>query len=199
SVVEQLLANPLQVELGGRLQEVTVMFADLGNFTSLAEHTPPEQLLSLLNSYHGLVVGIVMEHGGTIDKFLGDGLMVLFNTPLEQDDHIERAVQAALGVRAALPDFHAKFEASQRLTINFGIHTGMAVVGNVGTSEIMDFTAVGDTVNVASRLQSLSGNNQILISGAVYDRIADHTTVNQIGEVNIKGRVEPILVYEVLE
>ena len=199
AVVEQLLANPGQVSLGGRLQEITVLFTDLENFTGISERAEPEKLLSILNTYHSLVVRIILEHAGTVDKFIGDGVMALFNTPLEQGDHALRAVKSALDIREALPEFHKSFEARYQMRINFGIHSGMAVVGNVGTSEIMDFTAVGDTVNLAARLQGLARNSQILVSEATYAQVLEDVDAKMIGSLSVKGRSEPVMAYEVME
>lgn len=199
SVVEELLKNPQQVSLGGTLQEVTVMFADLEGFTATAEHTDAATLLSILNSYHSLIVTLIQQQNGTIDKFLGDGVMALFNTPLPQEQHALYAVETAVGVRAALKEFHAQFEPQFRMGINFGIHTGIAIVGNVGTPEIMDFTAVGDAVNVASRLQGLCSNSQILISESTYTRVADKVVARPMGPLNVKNRTQAVMTYEILE
>jgi adenylate cyclase len=199
SVVEKLLQDPTQVKLGGQLQEVTVLFSDLEGFTSLSEHTPPEMLLGILNQYHALVVTMIQSYGGTVDKFLGDGVMALYNTPLPQPDHALRAVKTALHIRSALLDFYNQFDVEYQIKLNFGIHTGMAVVGNVGTQQIMEFTAVGDTVNLASRLQGLGEQGQILISQATYNQIKEQVTTNPIGNQFVKGRREPVMVYEVLD
>jgi adenylate cyclase len=199
SVVEKLLQDPTQVKLGGQLQEVTVLFSDLEGFTSLSEHTPPEMLLGILNQYHALVVTMIQSYGGTVDKFLGDGVMALYNTPLPQPDHALRAVKTALHIRSALLDFYNQFDVEYQIKLNFGIHTGMAVVGNVGTQQIMEFTAVGDTVNLASRLQGLGEQGQILISQATYSQIKEQVTTNPIGNQFVKGRREPVMVYEVLD
>ncbi|MEO8606424.1 MAG: adenylate/guanylate cyclase domain-containing protein [Chloroflexota bacterium] len=199
SVVEKLLQDPTQVKLGGQLQEVTVMFSDLEGFTSLSERTQPELLLGVLNQYHALVVSMIQSNGGTVDKFIGDGVMSLYNTPLAQSDHALRAIKTALQIRNALPDFYEQFDPGFRIRINFGIHTGLAVVGNVGTHDLMEFTAVGDTVNIASRLQGLSNNGQILISQATFDQSADNIQVNLVGDQFVKGREESVTVYEVLD
>ena len=156
-IVQQMLQSPTDVKLGGKLQEITVMFADLEGFTSLSEQTDPEKLLSVLNQYHSLIVKIIQRYNGTIDKFIGDCVMALYNTPVEQDEHISNAVKTALNIQDEMHWFHSELEEQYRLKINFGIHTGVAVVGNVGTTELMDYTAVGDTVNVAARLQGLGG------------------------------------------
>lgn len=198
SVVERLLQDPTQIRLGGQSQEVTVMFSDLQGFTSVSEHTDPERVLSILNQYHALVVSIVQKYDGTVDKFIGDGVMALYNTPLGQSDHAVRAVQTALEIRDELDTFNAQFEPQYRMKMNFGINTGIAVVGNIGSQQIMNFTAVGDTVNLASRLQGLSQNGQILVSQATYKLLDGHFEVRELGERSIKGRQESVLIYEVL-
>lgn len=199
SVVEQLLHDPTQVKLGGRLQEVTVLFTDLQGFTTLSENTEPERLLSILNTYHTMMVRLIQGMGGTVDKFMGDGLMALYNTPLMQDDHALRAVQTALNIRELLPKFHEQFDPVHQMSINFGVHTGMAVVGNVGAPDLMNFTAVGDTVNLAARLQQMSSGGQILISGVTYARLSDRVDARMIGELNVKGRRESVVTYEVIK
>jgi adenylate cyclase len=124
--------------------------------------------------------------------------MALYNTPLAQDDHALRAVRTALNIRDELLKFSQQFDLPYRMKINFGIHTGMAVVGNVGTPQCMNFTAVGDTVNLASRLQALSNNAQILLSQATYDQLRNQLQSNVIGKRNVKGRSEPVMIYEAL-
>ncbi len=199
SVVERLLQDPTQIKLGGQIQEVTVFFADLEGFTSISERTEPEKLLGILNMYHALIVTVVQSYAGTVDKFIGDGVMALFNTPLPQADHAMRAVRAALHIRAALPEFYRQFEPEYQMRVNFGIHTGPAVVGNVGTTNLMNFTAVGDTVNLAARLQDLSSGGRIFISEACYRHIQEPINLAPIGYQTVKGRSEAVMVYEVLE
>ena len=145
------------------------------------------------------MVSIIKANGGTIDKFLGDGLMALFNAPIDLDDHVFRAVKSALEIRQAIFDFYDSLEEKFRLGINFGIHTGMAVVGNVGAKDLMDYTAVGDTVNLASRLQDISSNNEITISETVHEIIADQIVAERIGSRVLKGRTEPVIIYHVLD
>jgi adenylate cyclase len=197
SIVDELLKDPDQVKLGGRLQPVTVMFADLEGFTSLSEMAEPEQLLQVLNAYHTFMAEIVIYYGGTIDKFLGDGLMALYNTPVEQKDHIARAVKTALHIQDELYWFNERNPANPRMKINFGIHTGMAIVGNVGSENLMDFTAVGDTVNVAARLQSMAERGEILVSAAVFAQTQDFTFGRSRGMLQVKGRKEPVEVYQI--
>lgn len=198
SVVEQLLRDPSQVKLGGKLQEVTVLFADLENFTGTSEHADPEQLLTVLNSYHTVIVRTVQEFGGTIDKFIGDAVMALFNTPIEQIDHAPRAVLTALKIREALKTFHQQFEPQFRMGINFGIHTGRAVVGNVGAHDVMDYTAVGDTVNVAARLQQMAHGGEIYISQATYEYVSGIIETERVGELFVRGRSGTVNTHRVL-
>ncbi|MBL9216714.1 MAG: response regulator [Opitutaceae bacterium] len=197
-VVERLLQDPSLVKLGGEMQQVTVMFADLQGFTGISEHMHPQKLLSVLNRYHQLVVNTVQSHHGTVNKFLGDGVMALYNTPLPLERHALSAVDTALAIRDSLAEFHQQFEPSCRMGINFGIHTGQAIVGNVGTAQIMDFTAVGDTVNLAARLQEHASGSQILISDKVYEQLQDQVGVRPLGALSVKNRSEPVLTYEVV-
>lgn len=202
SVVTQLLEDPTRIKLGGQLQEITVLFADLENFTGVSELTRPEQLLTVLNSYHELLVQLILNEGGTVDKFMGDSVMALYNTPLEQPDHIMRAVRTALAIQAALPAFHTTLEPAFQMNVNIGLHTGMAVVGNVGASQIMDFTAVGDTVNIAARLQQISSGGRVLVSKAVVDcivRSSEEETIiaEMMGPISLKGRVELVETYAI--
>lgn len=195
SVVEQLLKDPQNVQLGGKLKEVTVLFADIEGFTRISERTPPEVLLTILNQYHQLVVDIVQANGGTIDKFMGDAVMALFNSPLEQPDHVERAVRAACQIKNHLVAFHQRFAPDFQLEINFGIHTGQAVIGNVGTPQMMDYTAVGDTVNVTARLQEAAQGGRILVSEAVYQAVYHQFQAVSSEVKHLKGRSVPVTTY----
>lgn len=196
-VVQDLLQHPEQVKLGGQLQTVTVCFADLEGFTSISENTNPERLLIGLNQYHALMFKYFQAHGGTVNKFLGDGLMALFNTPLCQPDHTLRAVRAALNIQQALPAFYEELAPAFHLKINFGIHTGEALVGLVGAEELMDYTAIGDTVNLASRLQDLSHTGQILVSEMAHQTVQDHVIAECLGSHIVKNRTTPVTVYEI--
>jgi adenylate cyclase len=197
AVVNRLLEQPETVRLGGALQEVTILFADLQGFTTLAEHTRPERLLAVLNAYHGLFVRHVQAQEGTLDKFMGDGVMALYNTPLPQEDHALRAVQSAVHILQALPEFHAALEPTYRLQINFGINTGQAVIGMVGADEMMEFTAIGDAVNLASRLQDRGYGGEILVSEATYQRIAPQVNAECLGPQAVRNRAAPVVIYRV--
>jgi adenylate cyclase len=143
------------------------------------------------------MVDIVLKYGGTIDKFLGDGLMALYNTPIEQPDHISRAVKTALHIQDELHWFSQDILEEHRTTVNFGIHTGMAIVGNVGSEDLMDFTAVGDTVNIAARLQGIADDGEILVSTEVYEATQDFVFGRSRGEITVKGRREAVEAYQI--
>ncbi len=196
-VVEQLLNNPGQLELGGQLQAVTVLFADLEGFTSLSERIQPDRLLQVLNAYHSLMVKIILLYGGTVDKFIGDCVMALYNTPMPQDDHIARAVKSALHMQDEIYWFHQRLEDEYRLGINIGINTGMAVVGNVVTDKLMNYTAVGDTVNIAARLQDIGSGGQILVTQPVYEATQEFVVGRSRGSMRVKGRLEPVNVVQI--
>jgi adenylate cyclase len=196
-VVEMLLRDPSHLKLGGDMQPVTAMFTDLEGFTSLSEETSPDLLLSVLNRYHELVSGLVQKHGGIVNKFIGDGVMALFNTPILREDHARGAVDAALDIRDALPTLHAEFEPRFRLPIKCGISTGPAIVGNVGATHCMDFTALGDTVNLAARLQGIATGGQIIISDTTRASLGPGIRVSPLGELTVKNRSKTVAAYSV--
>lgn len=197
-IVDALMQNPEAAQLGGALREITVMFADMEGFTTLSEHTDPAELLTILNQYHGLMVEVIKRNGGTVDKLLGDGLMAIYNAPVELDNHALSAVTTACEIRDALPKIQKQLPAEFRLGVNFGIHTGNAVVGNIGSADVMDYTAIGDTVNLAARLQVLSESGTITISEATFNLIADKVNADNIGHRQIRGREGTVNTYAVV-
>lgn len=197
-VVNALMQNPDAARLGGALREVTVMFADLEGFTSLSQRVDPVSLLSILNDYHRLMIESIKKHHGTVDKLLGDGIMAIYNAPVELEDHALCAVRTAWQIQNSLAEFQQHFPYDFRLYINFGINTGTAVVGNVGSTEVMDYTAIGDSVNLAQRLQEISESGSITITQHTFDLVADHVDVRSIGQRQLRGRVESVPLYEVI-
>jgi adenylate cyclase len=195
-VIEQL--DPNQLKLGGHHAEITVLFADIRGFTSFSEKVSPEQLVTVLNEYLAAAADEVLKEEGTIDKFLGDAIMAWFNAPIEQPDHTLRAIRAAWGIRRALTALHARLPASSHLSFGVGIHLGEAVLGLVGTERRLDFTAIGDSVNTAKRIQENSNPGQILISQSVLDVVKDHVLFAPVEPIQAKGKRDPIQVYEVV-
>ena len=195
-VIAQL--NPNSLQLGGQRGEITVLFADIRGFTSFSENLKPEALVAVLNQYLAAAADEILKEEGTIDKFLGDAVMAWFNAPIPQPDHCLRAVRAALGIRQALADLHARLPVSSHLSFGVGVHRGEAVLGLVGTERRLEFTAIGDSVNTAKRIQENSLPGQILITQSVLDEISAWVQVQPVEPVQAKGKREPIAVFQVI-
>lgn len=195
AVIDQL--NPDELNLGGTRAFITTFFADIRGYTSISERCDPETLVSVLNRYLGAAADAILDEQGTIDKFMGDAIMALFNAPVEQEDHTLRAVRAAIEMRAAIESIQHELPAELRLGIGIGIHSGEAVLGLVGTQERLEYTAIGDSVNIAKRLQENAAPGQILISTAAYTRIAESVLAQSITPIRAKGKSELIEVFEV--
>ncbi len=197
-VVEQLLSDPNNVRLGGARRDVTTLFADIRGFTAFSEKLEPETTVEVLNRYLTLASEAILSEEGTLDKFFGDGVMAIFNAPLYQADHTLRAVKSALKILDALRDIHGQMPPEDCLAFGIGITTGAAVVGSIGSHTIKNYTAVGDCVSLASRLQSHAAPLQILLNTAAYDNVYMHVRARELGYVQVKGHSEPDLVFEVL-
>jgi class 3 adenylate cyclase len=184
--------------LAGARQLVTTLFADVRGFTSLSEQLPPEDLFALLNEHLNLAAQAVLEHEGTIDKFLGDAVMALFNVPDPQPDHALRAVRAAQAMQRRLADHRRAQSRPNEIHFGVAITTGEAIVGNVGTAELFNYTAIGDVVNLAKRLQERAAPGQILLSRAVYQAVKGEIEARPLNPLQVKGRAAVEQVYEVV-
>jgi len=200
TVVEQLISDPDALHLGGETREVTIVFADMRAFTRLGETISPQDLVNLLNDYLEVLTQAIWEEKGTITMFIGDALMAIFNAPLPQPDHALRGVRAAWAMRQAIDRYQARSGVAVPLvSYGIGVNTGPAVVGNIGARErLQNYTAIGDAVNVAARLQSTATANQILLSAATYELVRDTVTVRALAPLIVKNRLEPIHAYELL-
>ncbi len=196
AVIDQL--NPDALQLGGTRREITALFADIRGFTTYSEKLNPEELVSILNQYLAASADSVLMQEGTIDKFMGDAVMAWFNAPIPQADHTLRAVKAALGIRDGIKALHKKLPKEAHLSFGVGIHFGDAVLGLVGTERRLDYTAIGDSVNTAKRIQENSGPGQILISDAAYKHVKKQIEVTELEPIQAKGKSQPIKVYEIL-
>jgi adenylate cyclase len=202
SVSRWVLADPRRLRLGGELRELTVLFSDLRNFTTHAHALPPETLVSLLNDHMSEMTAIVFRHDGVLAHYAGDGLEAFWNAPISQPDHARRACQAALEMVAALGPLRREFAARgwAELDMGIGLNTGSMVVGNLGSRDRLAYTAVGDPVNVASRLEGLSKEYgvHIVIGEATRQAAGDAFEYRFLDLVAVKGRAEPVRVYELL-
>lgn len=197
AISRKITAEAADIRLGGESQRITLLFADVRGFTTMAEKMKPRETVEVLNEFFSRMTNVIFEHDGTLDKYLGDGLMALFGAPLSLQNDAEAAVRAAVDMQRSLAELN-KLSGRAPLTIGIGIHTGEAVVGFLGTERRMDYTALGDTVNVASRLTSQACPGQIVISAATHARLARELPCSALAAMKLKGRAEPIDVYEVL-
>ncbi|MEK3884901.1 adenylate/guanylate cyclase domain-containing protein [Paenibacillus sp. PL2-23] len=198
-VVDEILKSGDEgLKLGGTRRELTVLFVDIRGFTPLSEKAQPEEVVDILNQYLDLAATCIFEYGGTLDKFIGDAAMAIYNAPLPLEDHAMKAVETAWAMKAASGELARKLTEKYGLSVAFGIgiHRGPAVFGNIGSKTRMDYTAIGDTVNTAARLESISKPGQIVISEAVYEAVKDRVKATSLGEVKVKGKEQGIAIYE---
>jgi len=194
-VAAALLADPDQAALGGSVVEVTALFADLRGFTTFSEAVEPAEIVRMLNRYNGAAVPCILDNGGTIVQFVGDALLALFNAPARQADHAVRAVNAALAMQQVVEAIAASEPDWPRLRV--GANTGPALVGNIGSETLRGFNAMGDAVNVAARLQALAEPGQVVIGEATLLAVGDRLLVDPLGELTVKGRLQPVRAYTV--
>jgi adenylate cyclase len=176
----------------------TILFADINGFTSLAERMPPREVNRILNDFFSRMTDILFNYDGTLDKYIGDGLMAVFGAPMEKEDDAERGICAAQEMIQALAAMMAGMPDEWKFTIRIGINTGKVVAGNIGSPKRMDYTVIGDAVNTASRLESIAQPNQILIGEETYERVQGKFNIRPVGPRKVKGKTVEVMVYEVL-
>ncbi|MBI1883876.1 MAG: adenylate/guanylate cyclase domain-containing protein [Chlamydiae bacterium] len=204
AVMERVLKDPQGLALGGKREELTVLFSDIQNFSSYCERKTPEEVISILNEYFDAMTQIILECGGTLDKYLGDGLMAIFGAPLPLfQNHAVCAVNAAYQMQKKLKELQQNWKARghEPFSIGVGVNTGWMVVGNVGSSHVMNYTVLGDEVNLAARLEGLtrSFDVPIVISQATNARVENHWETRFLGETKVKGMERSVAVYEVID
>ncbi|MBY9079094.1 adenylate/guanylate cyclase domain-containing protein [Paenibacillus sp. HN-1] len=197
-VARQLVDSGIRPSLTGTTEDVSVMFVDIRGFTSLCERLEPQQVVAILNRYLELCTNCVYRNGGMIDKFIGDGVMALFGVPAASANHAQQAVESARALLREGEPVLAELESEFGVQLSFGvgIHSGRAVIGNIGSSYRMDYTAIGDTVNTAARLESNARSHQILLSADAAERVRGLAPLADAGRIMLKGKAEPVQVYE---
>ncbi|HSH03809.1 MAG TPA: adenylate/guanylate cyclase domain-containing protein [Anaerolineae bacterium] len=190
-VARKMLANPEAARPGGARQEVTVLFADLRNFTRWAEHMEPTVMMKALNKKLSVAVEIIQAHGGILDKFMGDAVMGLFNAPEADAEHALHGAQAALALVRAMRD--------DEVTFSVGVNTGEAFLGNLGTEAMMNYTAVGDAVNQAKRIQEMALQGYVYIGEETQKLLGERAVVKSLGTLRLRGREQTTEVYELID
>jgi adenylate cyclase len=196
-VVDELIKDPEKAKLGGQVKEVTIIFSDLKGFTSYSEKNTPQQVVSTLNEYFAVMAECIIEYNGTLDKFLGDGIMAFWNAPVDQEKHPELALRCALEMSRRFERLQKKWmsESRELLDYGIGINIGDVIVGNVGVSgKKMEYTAIGDTVNVTHRVQDQTRifKRNIIITEKFFEKIRDIVDTEELGPVTLKGKEEPV-------
>lgn len=202
ALVEEIIVHPERLKLGGEAKDVTVLFADLAGFTGLSEEMPPETLIQMLNDYFSTMTRVILARQGTVDKFIGDAVMAVWGAPVPMADHAVLACQAALEMQEAMRRLQESWRERglPQLAVRIGLHSGRVLAGNVGSTERFDYTVMGDTVNLASRLEGVNKRygTEILISEATFRQAADHLLVRELDRVQVKGRHQPVAIYDLL-
>jgi adenylate cyclase len=201
SVVEALLKDPSKLKLGGERRRMTVLFSDLRGFTTLSEGLAPEKLVEVLNRYLHAMTEIVFEEGGVLDKYIGDAVMAFWNAPFDQADHATRGLRTAVRMKKKLKEMNetGAFPKGITLKVGVGLNAGEMVVGNIGGEQRYDYTVIGDSVNLASRTESLCKEYgaEILITENVFNELKGEFLLRKLDKVAVKGKKEPILLYQV--
>ena len=199
-IVDDILRSPGTLRLGGVRQKVTAFFADIRDFTTLSETSSPEVIVKLLNRYFTLASEIIFRHGGTLDKYIGDGVLALFGAPIASERDATKAVRAAVDLQRALIEFNQASAEAQlpQISIGIGINTGPAIVGYIGSEQRLDYTAVGDTVNIAARLESIAQPGQIVVSESIMQALDETFIVKRLEPAKLKGKNEKLRIAEVV-
>jgi class 3 adenylate cyclase len=194
-VADALIAEPRLAELGGEEVEVTVLFADLTGFTTFSERVRPDEAVAMLNTAFAAAVPVILREGGTLIQFSGDALMAIFNAPVRQADHALRAARAALALQVETAAVRGDASTPQ---FRVGLNSGPALVGNVGSAELRTFTAIGDTTNLAARLQTFAPAGSVVVGQRTAGLLGDLAELRPLGTPDLKGKSVPVNVYELL-
>jgi adenylate cyclase len=199
-VDDMVLKNDSELGLGGAKKRVTILFTDIRGFTTLTEKEPVETVVSLLNEYFSAMSDVIFANHGTLDKFIGDAIMAIYGAPLESKDSAFECVKTAIEMREKLIQLNAKWKTQNRpqIKVGYGINTGEAIVGNIGSERRMEYTAIGDMVNIASRIEGETEDNQIFITEDAYKALGNRVIAKKLEPVKLKGKTVTVQIYEVI-
>ena len=201
-VVRQIIKDPKMLELGGAKRNISIFFSDIAGFTSISENLEPEELVKFLNEYLQNMTEVILNRQGTLDKYEGDAIMAFWNAPIAQHDHALNTCMAAIDNQNRLTELRRKWakEGRPEVRIRIGINTGDAVVGNMGSENRFDYTAMGDNVNLASRLEGINKQygTEIIISEYTYELVKDNLICRELDLIRAKGKNEPVRIYELI-
>jgi adenylate cyclase len=200
NIVDKILANPDEIHLGGENQTVTILFSDIRGFTRMSEKMEPHAVVELLNEYFSEMTDLIFDSGGTLDKYLGDGIMAVYGAPLPKPDDALRATKTAMEMQRALAALNREWEnrGQQPLRIGVGVNTGPVTAGNIGSPKHLDYTVIGDAVNLASRLCSNAAGGQILVSDSTYLLLNGRIPAQRLEPIRVKGKETPVELHEIL-
>jgi adenylate cyclase len=200
AAVETILANPDGVQLGGENQTVTILFSDIRGFTRMSEHMEPHAVVELLNQYFSEMTDIVFDSGGTLDKYLGDGIMAVYGAPIPKPDDALRATKSAMEMQRSLVALNRDWESRGQppLRMGVGVNTGPVTAGNIGSSRRMDYTVIGDAVNLASRLCANAAPGQILVSESTFLQLNGRIPAQRLDPIRVKGKETPVELHEII-
>ncbi len=198
-VMEQVLKDPSQLALGGARKRTSVMFTDIRGFTSMSETMQPEEVVSIINVYLSLQTEIVIRNEGMLDKFVGDCVMAVYGLPFAKPDDALRAVRTGVEIQAAILKLNAvrSKEGLKTITIGIGVNTGDVVAGNMGSPQKMDYTVIGDSVNLAARLEANAEGGTVLISESTYEEVKDYVVAEKLAPIPVKGKKDKVVVYSI--
>jgi len=202
TVVDELIAHPDKLQLGGERKELTVFFSDIERFTNISEKMPPENIVSILNEYLAAMTDLILVNDGTLDKYEGDAIVAFWGAPVPQSDHALRACRTSVAMQNTLADMRGRWQGEGKplLNVRIGISTGDMVVGNMGGTDRFDYTVIGDCVNLGARLEGANKQYRTysMISDRTYQQVMPHVVVRELDLLVVAGKTEPITVYELI-
>ena len=199
-VADEILKSKPGFLMRGEKRDVTILLSDIRGFTQIAENISAEEVVELLNAYFSRMIDIVFKYRGTLDKFMGDAILVVFGAPMPDNNHAENAARTALEMQNVVNDFNIRQKELNKpeISIGIGLHSGSVIAGNIGSEKRLEYTVIGDTVNVTQRVESCTGKGDIYITHEVYEQIKNLFDIETLSEVKVKGRVKPVKLYKLI-